>query len=333
MLVFERPALLLLLLAVPGLVYLRHFWRGRGGTFSFPFGVWGGKGFVPPTTAASVFVAVAAASFWVGLIVLLVAFAGPQRVTRERSFLTRGVDIVFVLDQSPTMAARDFLPGNRFEAARGVIRRFVSLRENDPVGIVGFGLEASLRVPPTIDYEHFLAVLDTMEVFEMGDGTAIGMGIATAALHLERSNAPRRAIILLTDGVNNAGEIQPETAARAVRSLGINLYVIGIGSDGEVEIEIRDPETGRLLRGTIRESYDQEAMLEIADIAGGRFFYAGSSGALQAAFDAIDTIERVEQRSLLRVVRQPLDQLLIFWGVGLIGIDFLIRRLFVREVV
>lgn len=333
MLVFDRPALLLLLLAVPLLIYLRHFWHGRGGTLTFPFGVWGGRGFTPPRTAASIFVAIAAISFWIGVIVLVTALAGPQRVTRERSYLTRGVDIVFVLDQSPTMAARDFQPENRFEAARSMIRRFVALRQNDPIGIVGFGLEASLRVPPTIDYEHFVAVLDQMEIFEMGDGTAIGMGIATAALHLERSNAPRKAIVLLTDGVNNAGEIQPETAARAARSLGIGLYIIGIGSDGEVEIEIRDPETGQLLRGTIRESFDQNAMLELADIAGGRYFYAGSSTALQAAFDAIDTVERVEQRSLLRVVREPLDQLLIFWGVGFIGIDFLIRRLFAREVV
>lgn len=333
MLVFDRPGLLLLLLAVPLLIYLRHFWRGRGGTLTFPFGVWGGRGFTPPRTAASLLVAVAAISFWAGFVVLVVALAGPQRVSRERSYLTRGVDIVFVLDQSPTMAARDFQPENRFEAARAMIRRFVSLRQNDPIGVVGFGLEASLRVPPTIDYEHFVSVLDQMEIFEMGDGTAIGMGIATAALHLERSNAPRKAIILLTDGVNNAGEIQPETAARAARSLGIGLYIIGIGSDGEVEIEIRDPQTGQLMRGTIRESFDQDAMLKLADIAGGRYFYAGSSTALQAAFDAIDTVERVEQRSLLRVVREPLDQVLIFWGVGFLGVDFLIRRLFAREVV
>ncbi len=333
MLVFDRPALLLLLFALPLLIYLRHFWRGRGGTLTFPFGVWGGRGFTPPRTPASILVAIAAISFWIGVTVLVTALAGPQRVTRERSYLTRGVDIVFVLDQSPTMAARDFQPENRFEAARSMIRRFVELRQNDPIGIVGFGLEASLRVPPTIDYEHFLAVLDQMEIFEMGDGTAIGMGIATAVLHLERSNAPRKAIVLLTDGVNNAGEIQPETAMRAARSLGIGLYMIGVGSEGEVEIEIRDPETGQLLRGTIRESFDQNAMLELVGSAGGRYFYAGSSTALQAAFDAIDTVERVEQRSLLRVVREPLDQLLIFWGVGFIGIDFLFRRLFVREVV
>lgn len=330
--VFERPGFLLLLLAVPVLVYLRHFWRGRGGTLSFPFGIWGGRGFVPPATAATVLVRFGAWFFWIGVVALVLALAGPERVHRERSYLTRGVDIMIVIDQSPTMAARDFQPVNRFESARDIIRRFITLRENDPVGIVGFGLEASLRVPPTIDYDYLLSVLDSMEIFEMGDGTAIGMGLAVAALHLERSNAPRRLIVLLTDGVNNAGEIQPETAARAARALGIGLYVIGIGSTGEVEIEIRDPETGVLLRGTIRDSFDESSLRELAEIAGGRYFYAGSTTALRAVFDTIDSVERVEQRSLLRVIRDPLDQLFIMAGLVLILIDFLIRRLLAREV-
>ena len=329
--VFEQPAALLLLPVVPVLVYLRHFWRGRGGTVSFAFGVWGAKGFTPPRTAASVFVSLGAVLFWTGVVVLVLALAGPERVRREQSYLTRGVDVIFVLDQSPTMAARDF-PGNRFDAAREVIRRFVSTRDNDPIGIVGFGLEASLRVPPTVDYEYLLSVLDQMEIFEMGDGTAIGMGLAVAALHLERSNAPRKAIVLLTDGVNNAGEIQPETAVRAARSLGIGLYFIGIGSSEEVEIELRDPATGQLLRGTIRESFDETVLHALAQLGGGRYFSARSNTALQSVFDTIDTIERVEQRSLIRVVREPLDDLFILAALALIVIDFLIRRLFAREV-
>lgn len=330
--VVDRPAWLLLLLLVPILVYVRHVWRGRGGKLSFPFSVWGGHGFTPPATATSVLIGASALVFWLGVVVLVVALAGPQRVTRERSFLTRGVDIMLVIDQSPTMAARDFQPENRFEAAREVIRRFVSLRENDPIGLVGFGAEASLRVPPTIDYEHLLSVLEQMRILEMGDGTAIGMGLAVAALHLEGSDAPRKAIVLLTDGVNNAGEIQPETAARAARSLGIEVYVVGIGSGEEADIEVRIPATGELYAGTIREGFDEESLRTIAEVGGGRYYYAGSNTALQAVFDTIDTIERVEQRSLLRVVREPYDRLLVLIGLALILLDFLIRRLFAREV-
>ncbi len=330
--VFDRPVILFLLLAVPVLVYLRHFWRGRGGTLSFPFEVWGSRGFVPPPTVTGLLVSISAVLFWTGVVVLILALAGPQRITRERSYLTRGVDIVFALDQSPTMAARDFQPENRFEAARDVVRRFVELRENDPIGLVGFGAEASLRVPPTIDYEHLLSVLGRMQILEMGDGTAIGMGLAVAALHLESSDAPRKAIVLLTDGINNAGEIQPTTAARAARSLGIEIYVVGIGSGEEVRIEVRDPESGGVLRGTVRDGFDESALRSIAEAGGGRYYYAGSNTALQGVFDAIDTIERVEQRSLLRVVRPPYDQLFVLIGLALVFADFLIRRLIAREV-
>lgn len=330
--VLDRPAVLLALLIVPFLIYARHFWKNRGGTLSFPFGVWGARGFVPPPSFLASLIAISSVLFWLGVVVMVVALASPQRVTRERSFLTRGADIMLVLDQSPTMAARDFQPVNRFEAARGVVRRFVALRENDPIGLVGFGAEASLRVPPTVDYEHLLRVLDEMQILEMGDGTAIGMGLAVAALHLESSQAPRKAIVLLTDGINNAGEIQPETAARAARSLGIEVYVVGIGSGEEVEIELRDPESGRLLRGTVRDGFDESALRTIAEQGGGRYYYAGSNTALQAVFDTIDTVERVEQRSLLRVVREPYDQLLILVGLALILFDFLIRRLVVREI-
>jgi Ca-activated chloride channel family protein len=329
---FERPALLALLLVVPVLVYFRHFWRGRGGTLSFPFGVWGAQGFVPPPTTMSALVAVSAVLFWLGVIVLIFGLAGPQRVRREQSYLTRGVDIVIVLDQSPTMAARDFQPENRFEAAREVVRRFVALRENDPIGLVGFGAEASLRVPPTIDYDYLLSVLDRMRILEMGDGTAIGMGLAVAALHLETSDAPRKAIVLLTDGINNAGEIRPETAARAAQSLGIEVYVVGIGSGEEVEIEIANPETGNMLRGTVRDGFNEESLRAIAEAGGGRYYYAGSNTALQAVFNTIDTVERVEQRSLLRVIRDPYDRYFIIIGMALVLVDFLIRRWLAREV-
>jgi len=330
--VFDRPALLLLLLLIPVLVYLRHVRRKRGGTLTFPFGVWGGRGFSPPPTAMSALIVASAILFWLGIVTLVLALAGPQRVTRERSFLTRGVDIMIVLDQSPTMGAMDFQPENRFEAAREVVRRFVELRENDPIGLVGFGAEASLRVPPTIDYDYLIGVLDEMKILEMGDGTAIGMGLAVAALHLQNSDAPRKAIVLLTDGINNAGEIQPGIAARAARSLGIEVYVVGIGSGQEVEIEVTDPETGRVLRGSVRDGFDGDALREIAAEGDGRYYYAGSNTALQAVFDTIDTVERVEQRSLLRVVRDPMDQLFVLIGLILILFDFLIRHWIAREV-
>ena len=330
--VFDRPVVLLALLSLIPAVYFRHFWPSRGGKIVFPFAAWKRRGFVPPATLASLVLAIGGIGFWVGTAFLIVAAAGPQIVRREQVYITRGIDIVFALDQSPTMAAKDFQPENRFEAAKRVIERFVSGRQNDPVGLVGFGREASLRVPPTLDYDHLLAVLDSMEVWELGDGTAVGMGLAVAVLHLSRSTAPRRVIVLLTDGVNNAGEILPETAAAAAAAMGVQVYVVGIGSGETVEFEAVNPETGERQRGTFPDGFDEELLRAVATAGGGTYFYAGTSGALESVFEAIDTVERLEQRSLLRVESEPRFRLFAFVGLLLVLFDFLIRRFFVREV-
>jgi Ca-activated chloride channel family protein len=330
--VVDAPGFLLLFILVPPAIYFRHFWPRRGGKLILPFGVWNGRGFVPPANPLAAAVAVAAFAFWLGVASLIIALAGPAVVRREQAYLNRGTDVMIVLDQSPTMAAGDFQPVNRFESAKAVIGAFIDRRQNDPIGLVGFGAEASLRVPPTLDYDHVRATLSSMRVMEMGDGTAIGMGVAVAALHLAESTAERRVIVLLTDGINNAGEILPETAAAAAASLGIEVYVIGVGSDEEVEIEFDHPVTGQHFRGTVSEGFDEELLEQIALAGGGRYFYAGSSGALRAVFETIDSVERVEQRSLLRVTRDPKDLLFILIGLACIGLDFLLRRFAVREV-
>jgi len=330
--VFDRPAFLFLLLVLIPAIYFRHFWSGRGGKIVFPFSNWHRRGFTPPPTLSAVLVGAGSVSFWVGVALLVIATAGPQIVHREQVYITRGIDVVFALDQSPTMAAKDFQPENRFEAAKSVIRRFINGRENDPIGLVGFGREASLRVPPTLDYDHLLRVLDGLKVWELGDGTAVGMGLAVAALHLSRSTAPRRVIVLLTDGVNNTGEILPETAASAAGAMGIQVYVVGIGSPEPVEFEAVNPETGERQRGTFPGGFDEDLLRAVAQAGGGTYFYAGTAGALESVFEAIDTVERVEQRSLLRVKSEPRFRILVLIGLSCILFDFLIRRFVVREV-
>ena len=332
MLVFDRPAYLLLLLTLPVFIYGRHFWPSRGGTLPFPFRVWGRRGFRGPSTALTALILTSSIAFWAGCSLLIVALAGPETAERQRAFISRGADIVIALDQSPTMAAQDFQSENRFEAARSVIREFIGRRENDPIGLVGFGEEAALRVPPTLDYEHLLEVLDQMQVFELGDGTAIGMGIAVAALHLQGSDAPRRAIVLITDGVNNAGEIQPETAASAAAALGIEMYVVGIGSGEPVELVVTDPRTGATRSGELVDGFEEDALRRIASVGGGRYFFAGSRTTLESVFEAIDTVERVDERSLLVVQRTSWFSEVILLAMALILIDFFVRRLIAREV-
>jgi Ca-activated chloride channel family protein len=207
-----------------------------------------------------------------------------------------------------------------------VIRRFVEQRPNDHIGLVGFSAEAALRVPPTLNYDHLLQSLDSMQLMELGDGTAIGMGLALASLHMQSSSAEDQVIVLLTDGVNNAGEISPEAAAEVAGQAGVRIYAIGVGSGQEARIEVRDPETGQLYRGTVRDSYDRTTLERIAELSGGSYFTAGSAGTLEAIFNAIGTAENTERRGQIRVIREPHHRRLILWALAFLIADALVRR-------
>lgn len=329
--VLERPGYLLLLLAVPVLYYLRHLRRARGGRLPMPLSVFRGGRFRPPPTVGVLAYRLSSLMFWIAVLLLIVSIAGPTRTIRERVYLTRGIDIMLVVDQSASMAAQDFQPVNRFETARSVIRRFVEQRPNDQIGLVGFSAEAALRVPPTLNYDHLLTSLDDMQLMELGDGTAIGMGLALASLHLRGSSAEERVIVLLTDGVNNAGEISPEAAAEVAGEAGVRIYAIGVGSGQEARIEVRDPETGQLYRGTVRDSYDRTTLERIAELSGGSYFTAGSAGTLEAIFDAIGTAENTERRVQIRVVRQPQHRVILMWALGLLVVEILLRRILLRS--
>lgn len=331
-LVFETPGYLFLLLLVPAGIYFRHLWPGRGGKLPFAYRMWNTRGFSPSFFARRAAFGLAVLAFWAGVIALILALAGPAGVSRERVYLNRGIDMMLVLDESPSMAAQDFAPVNRFETARETIRRFVERRENDPIGLVSFGREAALRVPPTTDYEKLGAVLEDLRIMELGDGTAIGMGLALGALHLRSSDAPEKVMILLTDGKNNAGEVPAETAAQVATELGIRIYTIGIGSETQTPIEFTDPETGQVYRGTFEGGFDEGLLREIAELSGGAYFYAGTSGTLESVFEAIDSIETTEKRVRIEVSTEPRHRILIIFALGALLLDFFIRKLVLREV-
>jgi len=327
--VLDRPAYLLLYLVLPVLYYIRHVNVWRGGRLPVPFAIYNGGVFRPPVSFRVMLLKFSAVMFWAGMVLLILALAGPTRTERERVYLSRGIDIMLVMDVSPSMAAEDFQPVNRFETARSVIRRFVDRRPNDQIGLVAFSAEAALRVPPTLNYDHLIESLNELQLMELGDGTAIGMGVALASLHLQGSSAEQRVIVLLTDGVNNAGEISPEAAAEVAGDSGVRIYAIGVGSGQEARIEVRDPETGQLYRGTVRGSYDQETLERIADLSGGSYFTAGSAGTLESVFDAIGTAESTERRVQIRVQRRPQHRLILMWALALLVAEVLVRRLIV----
>lgn len=327
--VLERPAYLLVFVLIPPLIYLRHYYPKRGGRLMVPFVLWDGAPFSSPATFRGIGMRLSAFMYWSAWILLVIALAGPTETTRERVFLSRGSDIMIVLDESASMAAQDFRPSTRFETARKVIRRFVRQRGNDHIGLVGFSAEAALRVPPTTNGTYLVESLDAVRLMELGDGTSIGMGLALATLHLRSSGAENRVIILLTDGVNNAGEISPEAAAEVAGDLGIRIYAIGVGSGEEAEIEVQNPETGELIRGTVRDGYDGETLQRVADLSGGTYFSATGAGTLEAIFDAIDTAETVERRVRIEVRRRPVHRNFLIVALALLVAELLLRRIIV----
>ena len=344
---FQTPGYLVLLLLLPVAIYLRHFWKGRGGRLAFSFRTWSGTGLAYRGRLLAVVRFLAALAFWTGTALLIISLAGPVSTIKHRVFLSRGVDIMFVLDQSPSMFAADLSTASssaassgggpqssisRFEAAKHVISEFVKRRENDPVGLVSFAKQAVLRIPPTLDYRSFLHRLAVLDPRGLGNGNAIGMGLGVAVLHLRNSDAPKKAIVLLTDGENNAGEVSPEQAAQAAADLGIRIYAVGIGSTGEAPITYTDPETGKLYTGVLRGAYDEALLKELASITGGRYFNASTSGGLANVLRQIDSMESVQRRVSIQTTSIPRHRGMIILGLFLVLGSFIVREGFLREV-
>lgn len=332
MLTFETPAYLFLLIFLPLFMYMRHFSPSSGRTVRVSTGVWR-KGLVPIRQRVLKFSLIVSASlFWLGIFLLGIALGGPALSIHEKIHLNKGADIIVILDQSPSMAARDFPPETRLDAAVNMVKFFVSARKNDSIGLVGFGQEAVLKVPPTTDYITFLSRLEKSSIMELGEGTAIGMGLAVGVLHLSESTADQRVIILITDGDNNAGEIQPLAAASMAAQMGIRIYTIGIGAEGEIPFEFKNPETGKIMSGVLNSRFDEDLLTELAETADGSFFKASSPGTLESVFRSIDSLETIEERVRIQVRTIPLYRLFIFIALILVMTDLVFRKILLREV-
>ncbi|MDR0377472.1 MAG: VWA domain-containing protein [Spirochaetaceae bacterium] len=277
-------------------------------TLEIPLGPPGGVPFKPALNL-TLFIKFLGIPKLCGVFLLFVAAAGPRLVSTELIWLNRGADILFVLDISPSMAGLDMDGRNRFDAARDMVREFADSRPADAIGLVAVGNEAGLLLPPTVDRPLLYSRLDTLRIGELGDGTALGLGLAIAALHIRGSAAPRRAVALITDGENNAGAVHPETAAEALRASGASLWVIGVGSAGEVPIDYVDPVLKVRRTGSFDSRVDPEALRAIARKGGGTFIAAPSGKAFSDAFaqfsDAEMTVGRSGTMSRTRDVQRP----------------------------
>ncbi|MEQ8525422.1 VWA domain-containing protein [Gracilimonas sp.] len=261
---------------------------------------------------------------WTGIGFLIIAIARPQErlTTVERN--AEGIDIVLVLDMSTSMRAEDLKP-NRFEAARNVAKSFVDKRNSDRIGLVTFAMKSFTVVPPTLDYRLLKSLLDDLEMGVIEDGTAIGMGIATAINRLKESEAESKVIILLTDGQNNAGEIDPVTAADLAVTYGIKIYTIGAGTRGTAPYPIQDPIFGRRYQN-IQVNIDEEMLTQVANLTDGKYFRATDSEQLENIYAEIDELEKSEVEELIYTDYEDLYAHYLALSLGFIFVSFILSK-------
>ncbi len=248
-------------------------------------------------------------------VMLVIALARPQGGQTQQIIRGQGIDIVLALDISGSMSALDFMPQNRLEAAKSVINNFIGEREFDRIGLVIFARDSFQQIPPTLDYQTLTASVNAIQLatdFGLDDGTAIGLGIASAGNMLRTSTATSKIIILLTDGANNAGGIGPITAAQAVGAFGIRVYTIGMGKEGLVPVPIDTQGNTRLIESDL----DELTLQAIAEATDGRYFRAEDLSDLRQIYDEINQLERSEVERQILVRWQEQSGLIMFLALA-----------------
>jgi Ca-activated chloride channel family protein len=257
-----------------------------------------------------------------GLLLLILAMARPQSGREGREILSQGIDIILALDVSSSMEAKDLANQRRtrLEVSKDVVAEFVADRANDRLGLVVFAGESYTQCPLTLDYDVFKGFLEGVEIAEEEwDGTAIGLGIATAVNRLRESEAQSKVIILLTDGKNNRGEIDPLTAAKAAKAVGVRIYTIGAGSEGTIMQEQSSIFGKRFV--PVKVEIDEETLKEVADITGGRYFRATSAEKLEGIYEEIGDMEKTEIKIREYVDYQELFAKFLWPGLMLLMVE------------
>ena len=230
-------------------------------------------------------------------ILIILAIAQPQWIKSERYQTKKGIDIVAVLDTSGSMNAEDFKPKNRMEVAKETLVKFIKKRTSDRMGLIIFGTDAITKSPITFDHDIVKFHINQTNVGDAGDGTAIGLAIATGVNRLENSKALSRIIILITDGVNNSGQIDPISAAKLAGRKGIKVYSIGIGDKKGAPIPIHHPTYGKRYARhpngqLILTEFDDTVLREVSKITKGAYFNATNSAELKKVYEQIDALEK-----------------------------------------
>ena len=318
---FANPKLLWLLLLVPALsiwYVLRHKKQEAAVNFSDL------KGMVQlPKTWKAYLRHLLFALKMMALALLIVALARPQSSSTNSTSNIEGIDIVMAMDVSGSMLARDLKP-DRLTAAKNVASDFVKDRPGDRMGLVIFSGESFTQVPLTTDHGVMLNMLSEMKNGLIDDGTAIGDGLATAVSRLKDSEAISKVVILLTDGMNNAGSVDPYTAAEMAKLFGIRVYTIGVGSYGTAPYPVQTPFGTQIQQ--VKVEIDEKLLSNIANSTGGKYFRATSNQKLDEIYSEIDKLERskIEVTEFRRLHEEFYP--LVAWALALLLLEFLLRK-------
>ena len=292
---FAHPYLLLLLLLLPLAAWLKGR-RGKPPAFVYSsVQLLRGVQDITKSNAGGFL----AALRWLSLVLFILALAQPRLTKYDTSKATAsGVDIVVAFDLSGSMAAEDFeIKGqrvNRVVMAKDVLQKFIAQRRGDRIGLVAFGTQAYIASPITLDHDFLLKNLERMDLNTInGNQTAIGSGLSTSVNRLRELKSKSKIVILMTDGVNNAGKIAPLTAAEAANALGIKVYTIGVGTRGQAPMPATDM-FGRRVYQMVAVDIDEDTLTKIADMTGGKYFRADNAENFQRIYAEIDKLEKSE---------------------------------------
>ena len=270
--------------------------------------------------------------FWFFLRILafsafIVALARPQTISQRETVSTEGIDIVLAIDVSTSMLAEDLKP-NRIDAAKKTAIDFIKRRENDRIGLVIFSGESFTQCPITIDHQVLIELFENVKSGMIEDGTAIGNGLATSVSRLKDSKSKSKIIILLTDGVNNMGEIAPLTAAEIAKSFGIRVYTIGVGTKGMAPYPLKTP-FGIQYRN-VEVEIDEPLMEKISEMTDGIYYRATNNKNLEKIYEEIDQLEKTKTQVVTFKKNKDEFFYLALLGFGIFFIELLFRYIFIK---
>ncbi|HEX7079075.1 MAG TPA: VWA domain-containing protein [Candidatus Eisenbacteria bacterium] len=288
-------------------------------------------GDLPPPGGARVWAARVAPWFLpLATALFLIGAARPQAGQEVREIVSEGIDIILAIDVSGSMRCEDFRPQNRLYVAKTVAKEFLRGRAQDRIGLVAFAGRSELISPLTLDYEGLASLVDGIDFGMLPDGTAIGSGIALAADRLRHAKGKSRVLILLTDGINNAGAVDPVTAARLAAAVGVRIYTIGAGTQGMAPYPVDDPVMGRHYVW-VRSDVDEPTLKSVASITGGRYFRATTAELLSQVYRDIDAMEPSQVTTRSYTKWAEIGPWFLATGLVLLALDVLLGATWLRR--